>query len=485
MEGFHYRGPEPASKARIAQKNTSCLYRAGEFKSRGNFMPLIEAALAFAITMLALSLIVSSLVELIHRAFKMREAGLKYMLGQMFDQVLKKYIVPGLIAKVEQENPIIAQAAKDQRVQELWASARTGFVERMSANRVPMGVAPKATPTDPIEQVAEKSKPQLGLWGGRDLATMNPTEFMERLGSIDLGEAVKQANATANAAGAVAAGAADAVLKDIAQKFEAFGKEAGVYFEGRARLLSVLVAVVLAFAVHVDAIDLFKTYLRDPNARAKVIEQSQAVTAQYKAAQDAAEAVKKLAPDNPDAPVTSPDVKAQMEKLKKDWEAAIAGANATVKQYADIGVPLGWNDDRLQAAKMKPLVWTCKELLAGETESSLTLVDRCRRNDADYKGPEGLQYKNVYVGVPRNPGALFYLLLGGLLIGLGSPFWYNAVTALTNLRSGVSKATGSASQAQAPVAPVAAGAAVAPPASADKPQPVTPVGAFQVSHIAR
>ena len=55
-------------------------------------MQLIEAALAFAITMLALSLVVSSFVEIIHRIFSMREAGLKYVLGQMFDQVIAKYL---------------------------------------------------------------------------------------------------------------------------------------------------------------------------------------------------------------------------------------------------------------------------------------------------------------------------------------------------------------------------------------------------------
>ena len=53
-------------------------------------MQLIEAALAFAITMLALSLVVSSFVEIIHRIFSMREEGLKHVLRQMFDQVLEK-----------------------------------------------------------------------------------------------------------------------------------------------------------------------------------------------------------------------------------------------------------------------------------------------------------------------------------------------------------------------------------------------------------
>ena len=171
-----------------------------------------------------------------------------------------------------------------------------GFVERMSANRAPMGVTPKATPTDPAAQVANNPRRAFGLWNGRDLAAMTPAEFMERLGSIDSRADDRQGECGGQQgreeAGATAAEAVNVVLKDVAQKFEAFGKEASVYFEGRARLLSVAVAIALAFLAHVDAVDLFKTYLRDPNARAKVIEQSEAMTAQYKAAKEAAEAVK-------------------------------------------------------------------------------------------------------------------------------------------------------------------------------------------------
>ena len=260
-------------------------------------MQLIEAALAFAITMLALSLVVSSFVEIIHRIFSMREAGLKYVLGQMFDQVLAKYVAP-TISRAVAADTTIAAAARNERIRELLTGARTAFVERMSANRAPMGVTPKATPTDPAAQVANNPRRAFGLWSGRDLAAMTPAEFMERLGSIDIGQTIADADAAAtNAAqqaGATAADAVNVVLKDVTQKFEAFGKEASVYFEGRARLLSVAVAIALAFLAHVDAVDLFRTYLRDPNARAKVIEQSEAVTARYKAAKEAADAVKAI-----------------------------------------------------------------------------------------------------------------------------------------------------------------------------------------------
>src|SRR5262245_15380948 len=313
---------------------------------RGKSMQLIEAALAFAITMLALSLVVSSFVEIIHRIFSMREAGLKYVLGRVFDQVLAKYVTPNITAAV-QADATIAAAAENEKVKELLQSARTGFVERMSANRAPMGVTPKATPTDPAERVADNPRRAFGLWSGRDLAAMTPAEFMERLGSMDIGQTVADANAAAAAAaqnaGLAAADAVNVVLKDVAQKFEAFGKEASVYFEGRARLLSVTVAIALAFLAHVDAVDLFKTYLRDPNARAKVIEQSQAVTEQHKAAVEAAKALKEL---DPKATLTAEDAGKQIEALKNDWKEAIRKANSTVEQYADLGVPLGWSPDR-------------------------------------------------------------------------------------------------------------------------------------------
>ena len=191
------------------------------------------------------------------------------------------------------------------------------------------------------------------LWSGRDLADMTPAEFMERLGSIDVGKDIAAANKAANDAfndaANTAAEMADTVLKDVAQKFEAFGKEASVYFEGRARLLSVIVAIALAFAAHVDAVDLFRTYLRDPNARAKVIEQAEAVTAQHKAAAEAATALTKLAEVSPE---TADEVKKQVDALKEDWRAAITNAKGAVKQYADLGVPLGWTDERIGAAIM-------------------------------------------------------------------------------------------------------------------------------------
>jgi hypothetical protein len=434
-------------------------------------MPLIEAALAFAITMLALSLICSSFVELIHRALKMREAGLKYMLEQLFDQVLVKYVEPMAKEKLTAESAAIEKILEEEGkknpakelvrsgIQVAYDMVRDSFVEQMTANRAPVGLKPDETLA--AAPVRGKIKPKLrlgNLWGGRRVTQLSLTEFMERLGTIDVGEQIKE---KATDGGKAAANVLDNVLKDIAQKFDGFGKDAAGYFEGRARMLSVLVAIVLAFVVHVDAIDLFSTYLRDPNARAKVIEQSQAVTAQYKASQEAIETLKKLGPAAP-----SPgEVKDQVDALEKNSATAITKANAAVSQYADLGVPLGWTVPRIEAAHIGHLVWLCSNTPAGEKPPPW--VAKCNSGGSI-----------VLFEDPNVLGVWFYLLLGGLLIGLGSPFWYDVVTGLTSIRNaaGGQKGAGAPPQQQA-TAPVAAGA--------DKAQPVTPVGAFRVSNAAR
>src|SRR5947207_15005438 len=97
-------------------------------------MQVIASALKFAVIMIVLSLVSSTFVEIIHRIFYMREDGLKYMLGQVFDQVLAKYVRPEEIVKV------VANPAAKKSVAQTLEATRNSFVERMRANRAPMSV---------------------------------------------------------------------------------------------------------------------------------------------------------------------------------------------------------------------------------------------------------------------------------------------------------------------------------------------------------
>jgi hypothetical protein len=438
-------------------------------------MQILEAALAFAITMLVLSLVCSSFVEIIHRALLMREAGLKYMLGQLFDQVLMKYVKPW----AETEAAKYPDYKGKKHVEDVYAAARDSFVQRMSANRVPMGVQPNAPPTSSADAPHGNPSWTIGLLGGRELTSMTSTEFMERLGSMDVGQELKKA---ASAAGAEAAAAVDTVLTDIAQKFEAFGKEAATYFEGRARLLSVCVAIVLAFAIRVDAIELFNTYFRDPTARNKVIEQMQAATAQYKAANEAAVAAKQLATAGPPP---AEDVQKLIEALQKDLQTTIDTTRSTAKQYADLGLPIGWTKENATLNPWKP---TCKLAdgtvrLLGPNETCFPLAQKTQ-HEAEQKAKQAAAQPQprFFYGEPDTVGfdaikLALSLLLGGVLIGLGGPFWYDAVNGLTNIRNIAKDVSGTNQPKPDAVTPAAA--------TPDRPQPATPVGAFNVSQVAQ
>jgi hypothetical protein len=420
--------------------------------SSGGFVQVIESALAFAVVMLVLSMLTTTMVEMIHRALGLREQGLKYMLGQLFDQVLAGAVKrSGGFAKIGLE------------------TLRKDFVDRMTSNRAPMGMKPdgQATPTSRVDAVLGR------VWNGDRLGILSVQAFMERLGSDHIGDQL------VSAARADAVTAVDVVLQDVAQKFDAFGREASTFFERRARFMSVLVAIGVAFALHVDAIDIFQTFMRDPVVRARVIAQTDEITRAYDESRQAPAAPPAVAPAAPAAPnqLSGAD---DFEEVKKKYEKAIEEFDSARIKLRDLGVPIGWNEERQQAAYLWFSVKCEKQpVSAGRgTAPAAAIPQQAAQQQAlqragckpDERLVEG--HWNVF------PALRLYLslLLGGLLIGLGAPFWYDAVKSLTSIRSLTQRA-------QAATPDGAAG--VAGPAQTPTAQPQTPVDIFKAANTSR
>ena len=367
----------------------------------------LDAALAFGITMLVLAMVVTTIVETLHRLFGLREKGLALLLGNFYDRVMSSRTgdAPG------------------------GTQQRDWFIDLMTVNRGPVGRAPITALGRAlhIDARSEDRKFLNWIWSGRRLGSLSLTAFMERLGGSEYG---------ARLMSEVSGGGDKAVewtLKDIAQKFDAFGHEASEYFESRARLLSVIVGFVLAFAINVNALALFDTFMRRPDVTQAVIAQGQSVTAAYEQLQKDAEAIAPPAATAPPAgaapaPAPTPDEAAsqqqQVAELRKSVQAATDQAKTAVTGLKTAGVPVGWTPQA----------------------------------QADFKES------------PKT--ALLGLFLGGLLIGLGAPFWYRTVQTLTGLR-------GTARDDKDKLAPAAA-ATPAPPAGPNQ-LPSTPIDAFHVA----
>ena len=136
------------------------------------------------------------------------------------------------------------------------------------------------------------------------------------------------------------------MLKDVAQKFDAFGVEASEYFESRARLLSVIVGFVLAFAINVNAIALFETFMKRPDVTQAVIARGESVTKSYENLEKQAAAVATSAQT-----ATSEEARASMQKAADE-------AAAAVESLQSVGVPIGWNAQSL-AEFRRSTRWRC------------------------------------------------------------------------------------------------------------------------------
>lgn len=164
------------------------------------------------------------------------------------------------------------------------------------------------------------------------------------------------------------------IVVGISDKFESFSEEALDLFSRRAKLLSVVIGFVLAFGLNVNAPDLFKSYLRDPVVRNMVIAQGEAVAEKFKAAEA----------EMQQSPAT--------EASLKDAKAAVDKIAASITDLKAQSIPIS-PDKNL--------------LFDGKTNTKTELF---------------VWFLSVS--------------LGGFLIGLGGPFWFDSfrkVSALTTL----------------------------------------------------
>src|SRR5262249_50700345 len=100
------------------------------------------------------------------------------------------------------------------------------------------------------------------------------------------------------------------------------------------------------------------------------------------------------------APATEPS--AEVQQLRATTRDAIGS-------LAALGVPLGGTPERLQAAGLEAT------------------------------SPIFVPYPRVLTCPERATPAIGWLVLGGLLVGLGAPFWRDVVLSLTDLRSAAAK----------------------------------------------
>lgn len=330
-------------------------------------MNWLEAMLAFALTMVALSTLVTAVMEVFHRFARSREAGFQIMTEKLFDDVIWSRLQ--------------SRGATDQ------AKARGEFVLALTRNPVAttsIGAANGKSPGKVLAAIRTVWEFITNTFAPARVAGMGVMEFMERFAGTEVGKAL-------------ATEAEDYVstaVNDLAQKFDRFSAGASELFYHKARAISVGVSIVLAFTINVDAVRLFQSYLHDQPLRQRVIEKQEQFGEKMR---ETTAALEKVASD-PTAKVS----KSELDAIEK----RLADVQAGIGDLRTLGVPIGHD---------------FYPYCSGENKDT-----RCPgEQDKWYKNPVKIAWWSWFGSV----------LLAGLLIGLGAPFWFD-------LASGLSKSLG-------------------------------------------
>ena len=213
-------------------------------------MVLLDAALAFALTLAALATVVTIVMEILLRSLGLRKEDQVKLIMKLYDEELK----PRLPKEVET------------------AELRWKVVRKVLEN--PFAGTAMASSADQQSYRLRQGKPVY------DRVTLE--HLLRRVLEVD---EVKQAYLSVQAE-------SKRLLTDLSRKYDEYRSALGASFRTRAQLWSLYAGVVLALLLNVDGVRLLQWYMNSPAATQQVIAQSDEILASLERAEAALEAAR-------------------------------------------------------------------------------------------------------------------------------------------------------------------------------------------------
>lgn len=423
-----------------------------------SFLPLLEAFLALALTMLVLTIGVSSLSGTWQRARRLRAFGLREMLRSLYLLEISKLEKAAAEKDAAEKADDGKKAGAIRAAGDLYKVEKDKFLRRFIADMSlqPGNLADIRAQKDKWDEEVKKrirlpvDKKWLGIWSslGNTLDTLSEDEFKTRFKAFAVGKKILSEDPSQ------IGGQVDEYYK----KFVAYGQATTEGFSRDARLTSFICAAILAMGANIDAFNLLETYIAQPALRGAIIEKYENISAEDAAASstptkagDGKESKSSL-PDKTTDKINelaalaidlSPDKKSEIENMAKEandlaktTETAYAETRQVVAQ-ATMTFPVGWS--RYPG---------CFEPNTDPRCKSKTL--------ADQRKPDQNILQRVVCAFNNDSGQFsrwaFGVFLTIVMLGLGTPFWIQTVNGLLRgrdlLRGGNQPGDGSKPQTQ-------------------------------------
>jgi len=375
-------------------------------------MQLLDGFLAFALTLAALATVVSVLVEIAHRVFRLRTKGLNQMLSAYFDNVLAPRLARTSVVD-SQGQPMAAQALKQDMIQTLMNSTIQSEIVGTPIGR----------------------KLQF-LFGPLTANTKVTTEeFLLRLPQTEAFKAL-----TGRAQAEVAQ-----QLTALSVKYDEYGAAISDYFKRRAQVISIGLGVVLGVFANIDGLRIYQTFMTDRALREQVIAKLPEWESRIAAASPASDE-----PQPGNERGTTPaggTTQAEIDEIK----ASLAQVSGDLTTLAGLGLPIGW--DRYPNCLLKD-----SKILDGRCNNAVAHRQAACTGAGTCASTWSSVWATASVDTSEFLKWLFAAIVTGVLIGLGGPFWFDVARKLSQVSSSL-RGKGEPGQP----APTEGAAAAAPP----------------------
>ena len=330
-------------------------------------MDELQVALALGVSMLIFSSFVTMIMEVINKSFRLRGKGLDSMLEDFFDSALTR-------KSNLQES--------DSAIEKELAKLKKAFVEMVNPE-------------------------------GADNESLNMLEVAGRLPEFyrkhqdTIGELSNYV---------LSREAIEHYIDHIEFQFAQCEKKASIYFRKRRRFFTMVVSILLAFALNINVFVLVREYQQNQKLTAELTGYSEQAMKDFETQYESLN--KKLDQTNDDEQTVGIDeIKADIKSIKTELEKA-----------RNLDLPIGWEQSTPS--------WR-----------ELDIVPIAHNKDGELKSGDGLSRSDQFI--------IFLIWLctttvTGLLIGLGGPFWFDMVKNLSVIGSLLGKAKQVAPAASAP-----------------------------------
>ncbi|MEJ2322223.1 MAG: hypothetical protein P8Z31_07760 [Gammaproteobacteria bacterium] len=272
-------------------------------------MEWLEAALAFAVIMIALSTIVSVLTETFHRILRLREDGLTRMVRALYQQVVQPRLAVQLKPVKTNVDDFVAQVTSIRYRPWSEKQARWNWLTAL-LNRLARFVP--------------------GFVNAEKLKSLSTLEFVGRFAETPAGQALaKEAEQRGE-------NFKQDFLKDLVSKYEDYGENTSDYFERRARLTSIVLSILLAISLNINVIELFQTLVTDKGVRDAWISKGEEVTAQWERQEEQLTAFLAQSDTN--------NNQQTLEKAEALINANLEELKNSTESLKKSGLPIGWEE---------------------------------------------------------------------------------------------------------------------------------------------